>query len=744
MKDGDANAPDNGKDNPHRRRYLGEILVTAGLVDKKTLAEALRINKETGKKIGRVLSEMGAVDDVQIARALADQLSIRYVDLSSVTIPKDTLALVSEELVKNHTLIPIENGPGYIMVAMANPLDFYAVDDLRFVTQLRVEIATAPEDQILDAINLYYGGNDFLKIPEAFSDDSEGVFFHRGRDYSDDLESVDSQDLAGKAPIIKFTNVIIGDAIKQGASDVHIEPDHNSVVVRYRIDGVMREIMKTTRRVHSGVITRIKVMSKMDITVRRKPQDGKCKVVHKGNTYDLRISTLPTGYGEKITVRILSPLAAHDSIEDLGLSDLSFKDLKRAIGQPQGIVLVTGPTGSGKTTTLYSCLKSRLSPEINIVTLENPIEYDVRGINQVEINPAQGLTFAEGLRSILRQDPDIVMVGEIRDKETAEIAFHAAQTGHLVFSTLHTNNALATLTRLFDLGIAPFNISTSLTAIVAQRLVRKLCAKCKVVDPMSDKVLENLPSFYQPKKGEQFFRSEGCDNCNFSGYQGRLGIHEVLYVTGELRQLIARNTPLDEIEKAALKGSFRYMSLDGLKKAAEGLTSVSEVYRVAPPPDEGRLVEESLLTEQEEMEQEQKRAERMPSVVRNQGPKRIVVAEDDEPMLRLLQGILEGEGYDITTARDGGEAFELINRNVPDLLVTDVVMPAMDGISLIKKLRKQLATAYVPIIIISTHTDTDVEVEGINAGADDFMSKPINARRLIARVNRLLKQNIHN
>ncbi|MBT7951467.1 MAG: Flp pilus assembly complex ATPase component TadA [Gammaproteobacteria bacterium] len=437
------------------RRYLGEILVESGLISTETLTEALELSKAQGKRVGQVLLEMQVADDVQIAKAISDQLSIPFIKLAELEIDNDVISLVPQELVKHYIVIPMSKNQGSITIIMSNPLDFQAIDDLRFATQMRIETAIAPEQEIIAAIDKYYAEPELLS-GSVFdtTDRSKEVIFNPVPGNREDIEknTEDLLDLSGKAPVVRFTNAIIADAIKLKASDIHIEPQRNSVIIRYRIDGVMREMMKTERHIHTGVVSRIKVVAKMDISIRRAPQDGKLQVNFDSNRYDLRVSTLPTAYGEKVTIRVLGSIAGPESIDELNLSDAPLEDLRTAISQPQGIVLVTGPTGSGKTTTLYTCLKSLMSPEVNIVTLENPIEYDVDGINQVEINEAAGLSFSDGLRSILRQDPDIILLGEIRDEETAHIAFHAAQTGHMVLSTLHTNSAAAAISRLVDLG----------------------------------------------------------------------------------------------------------------------------------------------------------------------------------------------------------------------------------------------------------------------------------------------------
>ncbi|MBU4009891.1 MAG: Flp pilus assembly complex ATPase component TadA, partial [Proteobacteria bacterium] len=394
---------------------------------------------------------------------------------------------------------------------------------------------------------------------------------------------------------------------------------------------------------------------------------------------------------------------------------------------------------------LYACLNRLNSPTVHIITLEDPVEYDIEGVNQVQINPLAGITFGSGLRSILRQDPDIVMVGEIRDFETASIACQAAQTGHLVFSTLHTNDAPSTITRLVDLGIAPFLISSSLIAVVGQRLVRKICPLCKKIkDPMSSKIIKRLPaSFFDKKKDTTFWKGAGCELCNYSGYSGRIGLFEVLIINQALREIITDGVTAEVLKKAAEGNGFQPMSLDGIRKAFQGITTIDEVFRVAPP-DIIKTSEETIIQplEQEEVMQEEELQEESISSFSTVRPYKILIVDDNEVILKILSGILESEGYLINIATNGTDALKLTFQEKPDMIITDIIMPGMDGVALIKKLKAQLATRYIPIIVLTAKDEEDAEVESINAGADDYITKPINAKRLVARINRLLKKSV--
>jgi type IV pilus assembly protein PilB len=732
--------PVKNKKNAPRRKKIGECLVEAGLIDQKTLNKALDLQKIEKKRIGQVLIDMGVADDIVIARALSKQLNIPFLKLKEKKVSKDIISLVPAELAENHLLLPLKVVKEKLVVAMANPLDFYALDDLRFVTQRAIHIAVASHGDILDAIERHYPKHVLEKAFESGPGMENGVEVIQ-RVETEEKDASRLLTLAELPPVVRLGNAILSDAIKLEASDIHIEPQKAAVVIRYRIDGVMREIMKTDKHVHASLVSRIKIISGMDISQRRIPQDGRSQIRYNGKNYDLRVSTLPTSYGEKVTIRILNPDIGSVRLEDLGFNEKALEDFLGAVGRPQGMILVTGPTGSGKSSTLYACLNRLNTPAVNIITVEDPVEYDVEGINQVQINPKAGITFAAGLKSILRQDPDIVMVGEIRDSETAPIAFQAAQTGHLVLSTLHTNDALSTVTRLLDLGIEPFLVSASLAAVVGQRLVRKICRDCIVPEPLSSGFLERLPLQGNEGKDAKFWKGAGCKACNYTGYAGRLALFEVLKITPSLKKLIAINAPNAELKEAAQKDGFQTLSMDGVNKALQGLTTIEEVFRVAPPEVED--VANAAIIEPS-MDAEIYLEEPMPvapaAALSPVKPQKILLTDDNEIMLKILHNILESENYLTLTAKNGVDALKLAVQEKPDLIITDYLMPEMDGISLIKKLKSQLATRYMPIIMLTAKDDLDSEVQGIDAGADDYLSKPVNARKLLARVNRILRR----
>jgi type IV pilus assembly protein PilB len=728
------------KEVSHGRKKLGECLIDAGLIDNKILEKALEIQKTEKKKIGQILIDMGVTDDIEIAKALSRQLNIPFLTVEEINPSEDIKSLVPPEMVENYLMIPIKKENKKLLVVMANPMDFYAVDDLRFVTQMTIEMAVAPQKDIVDAIEKLYPKYDLEKEFSGEPEANENVELVKRVD-KEEKDVAQLLKLTELPPVVRFTNAILADAIKLKASDLHIEPQKTAVLVRYRVDGVVREIMKTDKHVHASLVSRIKIISNMDIAIRRKPQDGKAQIKYKNKSYDLRVSTLPTSYGEKVTIRILDPDAAMVRIEGLGFSDTSIRDFTDVVSRPQGIILVTGPTGSGKSSTLYACLNKLNTPAVNIITVEDPIEYDVEGINQVQINPKAGITFASGLRSILRQDPDIVLVGEIRDSETASIAFQAAQTGHLVFSTLHTNDSSSAVTRLVDLGVEPFLISASLNAVIGQRLVRKVCQPCRAPEALPPDFIHRLPFHLEKKQGAEFWKGAGCSMCNYSGYSGRMALLELLLITPALREILVANGSSTAIKSAASKEGFHSMSMDGISKALKGLTTIEEVFRVAPP-EIGEISQESIvepISTEEGTKEEDMPESSIPSLTTVR-PHKILLADDSEIVTKIIRNILEAENYLVITAKNGLEALKLAMTEKPDLVVTDFLMPEMDGLTLVKKLKSQFETRYMPVIMLSGKDELDYEVDGLNAGADDYLAKPVNAKRLLARINRLLNK----
>lgn len=554
-----------------RKRRLGEILIDSGAINQKQLEHALNEQKSSGKRLGETLVTLGYLTEKQILSTLEQQLGIKYVNLSEEKIEREAIAAVPLFLAERYNVVPVRKEDTRLYLAMSDPTNFYAIDDVRMVSGLEVWPLLAEAKDISLAINNNYGVQG--RVESAVSKLKE-----------DDAGKTSVQDVEDKidnAPIISIVNSLIQQAVRDRASDIHIEPQEDNLRVRFRVDGVMREIISFPKNTHAPILSRIKIMGDMDIAEKRLPQDGRINIQEKGRQIDIRVSTLPTILGEKVVMRILDKSAMTIALDELGFSDKNFELYKDMITKSYGCVLVTGPTGSGKSTTLYSTLMHVNAPTKNIITVEDPVEYRIGGVNQVAVNNKAGLTFASGLRTILRQDPNIIMVGEVRDKETAEITINAALTGHLVFSTLHTNDSAGAITRLLDMGVEPFLVVSSVRGVIAQRLVRLICPHCKMEytpEPYSDERLYIGIGRDEPVK---LWKGEGCSRCNFTGYTGRMAIHEVLPIHEEMKAMIMNHVADNLVFEAGRKYGTTSMKEDGIEKVMQGKTTVSELLRVA-------------------------------------------------------------------------------------------------------------------------------------------------------------------
>lgn len=559
------------------KKRLGDILVAAGLVADEQLEWALEEQKQSYRRLGEVLIDAGWVTEDDIAEARAFQLDMAHVQVGDYPIDPQIVKLIPESVARTYRLVPVCASDGRIAVAMMNPLDVEAIDTVQRVTKKRIEPLLSSESRINAALDKVYGtlgGEDITaSMQEAVGDVELAA---PDDDLSQDVSEAKRQ--SGQAPIIRTVNLMLQEAIKRRASDIHIEPRQNHVEVRYRIDGVLHHVRNMPKALQAAVISRIKVMSDMDIAERRVPQDGRVGIKVLNRFIDLRISTLPVQYGERVVLRILDKSSQQITMEQLGYTPADMAGYEELIKKPYGIILVTGPTGSGKTTTLYSSLMKLKSPEVNIITCEDPIEYELEGINQSAINVKAGLTFAVQLRSILRQDPDIILVGEIRDSETADIAFRAAMTGHLVLSTLHCNDASSAFTRLMDMEVEPFLIGSSVIGTVAQRLVRVICPRCK--SSYSPGIEELAPLGLVDCLGTvQFYRGKGCNNCDGTGYQGRVAVSELLTVNDEIRRLVLSRPSSDQVKELAISSGMTTMKQNAIEKLLAGVTTVDEVKR---------------------------------------------------------------------------------------------------------------------------------------------------------------------
>jgi type IV pilus assembly protein PilB len=534
--------------------------------------------------------------------------------------------------------------------------------------------------------------------------------------------------------------MMLSDAARAGASDVHVEPQANHLLVRRRIDGLLEDVMRVRRDLQAAVVSRLKIISGMDIAERRKPQDGRGTLRIGDRRIDLRLSSLPTQFGEKIVVRLLDTERRQLDLAQLIRTPDCLQKLKEMLSRPQGMLLVAAPTGSGKTTTLYAALSWLRSTTKNIITVEDPIEYQLAGVNQVQINPKAGVTFASGLRSILRQDPNIVLVGEIRDQETANIALEASQTGHLLLSTVHANDTAGTITRLFDLGIEPFLISSSIVGVLAQRLVRQPCPACATAaTPTADEV-ERVGGAARLPSGAEWKAGTGCKECGQSGYRGRLAVHELMVFTDELRELVSRHASEDELREAARRAGMRTLMEDGIAKAAQGLTTLQELGRVVPPDTPRASVTPAPMAVAPARNTPTTAPRATPAVGAERANARVLVVEDSPTIVTVVKYYLELEGFTVTVAPDGTQGFALARQERPDVVVTDLSMPGMDGIALVQALRADPATERTAILVLTSDTNPEREEEGLAMGADDYMSKPVEPRRLAARVRALAKR----
>jgi type II secretory ATPase GspE/PulE/Tfp pilus assembly ATPase PilB-like protein len=562
---------------PTGRVRLGDLLVRHGLITPKILEDALKTQRQSGKQIGEILLAHGHISESQLIPVLASQLKVGYTDVPSLILGSDELSLLPEAMARKYTALPIRRQANRLEVVMADPLDFEAIRDLSFATGMKVSPSLGGRGQILEAIDRFYArhleGAGAL-MAAGVGDTTEPLLLQR----ADEARALDPD--AEDAPVIQLLNLIMRKAIQLGASDIHIEPGTPEGTVRFRLDGLLADQLKVPPRLQPALISRLKILGRLDIAERRLPQDGSVRVKLEGREADLRISCIPLRAGEKAVIRVLDTSGGGMGLQAIGLSPADLKKVESLIGRHKGMVVATGPTGSGKTTMLYGVLNRIKSPTTNIVTVEDPIEYHYPGLNQMQVNADIGLTFAAGLRSILRQDPDIILVGEIRDAETAEIACRAALTGHLVFTTLHTNDAPTTITRLLDIGIPRYLVASVLIGIIAQRLVRTVCPDCKAPASPDAAAVVGLGLSPASLAGGQYMAGKGCLKCQESGYKGRTGVFEILLMDSRIRDLILRGSTEEDIRLAAQEAGMQNLVENGLAKAKAGVTTIDELVRV--------------------------------------------------------------------------------------------------------------------------------------------------------------------
>ncbi|MCC6849922.1 MAG: Flp pilus assembly complex ATPase component TadA [Deltaproteobacteria bacterium] len=736
-----------------------------------TLEDAAHVESlvADGASVHEVLEREGKIGQKDLALLLADTLRLRIVDLTTYPLDANVTRELKEAIATRYEVVPIGLDARTIEVVTANPLDLDGLKAVEFATGKRVQAVVATYVEVKDALahtyRLQESLEQFLQLVPA----SESLVVNELSDEGDDLRMIAAD--AELPPVIKLADKMLIEGIKSRASDIHVEPEGDSVLVRYRVDGILEEAFRFPKWIQNPLVARLKVMAKLDITERRLPQDGRIQVRYLDKTVDMRVSSLPAQHGEKITLRILDASQAVKALDRLGFAAGDLKLMREAAKKPQGMILITGPTGSGKTTTLYALLREIFSPKTNIVTIENPIEYQLKGINQVEVNEKQGLTFGSVLRSVLRQDPDVILLGEIRDKETAHIAFQAANTGHLVLSTVHTNDAAGAVTRLLDLGLEPYAIASALHLVVAQRLVRQLCPSCA-------KPLEPDPETRRQlhlDDGATVKQAAGCAQCRHQGYRSRLGVYEMLPMTAAITKLIEAGAGESMVRQQARSEGAHSILEDAVEKIRAGVTSVDEVQRVVQIADAGdtqcpgcrkeiaedysvcphcsKVLRASCGGCAKPLNPEWVRcpycgassgADALAAVEAPAARRsfKALVVDDTATIRDVVRHTLEHSdlGLAVVTAEDGPQALELAGRERPDLVILDISMPGMDGFEVCRRLRSEMRTAFVPVLMLTAHDSEDDVARGFGVGADDYMVKPFRREGLLARVKRILER----
>ena len=697
------------------------------------------------------------VTDDQVLGAIASRFRLPVADLSQVD--ARVTGVIPEQLARRFTVVPVGQTDSYLEVATANPFDIDAEKMLAFATGREVRMLLASPGRLRAKLDeIYRSGEEIVSRLLAGIDEEMEV-----KELSEDEAEYATAEEASQRPIIRLVDMMLADGVVSRASDIHVEPIEGGVVVRYRIDGVLRQVMKVPRNAGLPLISRIKIMSGLDIADRLRPQDGRARVSVNGEPVDLRVSTLPASLGEKVVIRILSQRTTVLNLESLGMHPDEQEAVKRLLTYKEGIILVTGPTGSGKTTTLYSALRLVQNEGVNIVTVEDPVEYRLgQNIVQVQVHDKAGLTFASALRSILRQDPDVVLVGEIRDQETAQVALQASLTGHLVLSTLHTNDAPNVVTRLVDMGMEPYKIASALRGVVAQRLMRRLCKAC--FEPREAPVPEQLARFIPP--GTKLLRAVGCPECATTGYRGRFSIMEVLTMNSELERRIGQGSTADLIAEAARANGMRSLFDSGLRHVLAGDSTLEELLRVADvpveeeprrapaprartgappaaagaaPPAPAKTDSSLALDFAEELELVDDPSDgAAPAAAARGSGTCVLLVEDEEQLRRVMKDLLEREGYTVAEARDGVQALDQVDRLAPDVIILDLNLPGIDGYNVLTQLRSRPATRAIPVVVLTAKGDEDNEVRVFELGADDFITKPFRAKALSARLEAVL------
>ncbi len=730
------------------RSRIGEILVDQGWVRPEDLEACLEEQNGRKERIGALLVEKGILGEQTLLESLSRQLGVEIVEVTDRPADASALEALPYEVAKRYRALPVRKEPRVLDVAMPEPQDTEALQALEFATGMRIRPFLCSAREIDIALEQHYSMEEALeKIVRNVAQEAD-----LDGPSASSVVQVDTPPPGRKpagvpagradpaeatAPIIRLVNLILLEAVRKEASDIHFEPTRHYLQVRFRLDGVLRRRMSIPKYLQQSVLSRIKVTARMDIAKKRTPQDGGIRLQVDGRRLDLRVSSLPTFYGEKIVIRLLDQTERRIDLGTLGLEEKRRKSLEACYRRPQGMILVTGPTGSGKSTTLQCMLKDLRCEGTNIITVEDPIEYELEGINQVQVLKEAGLTFADSLRAILRQDPNVIMVGEIRDGETAEIAFRAALTGHLVLSTLHTNDTVSTITRLVDMGVPPFLISSALLAIISQRLVRKVCPGCGVEGEPDASAFDGWPAGL-PRGLDRVHWGEGCSQCEQTGYRGRVGLFEILIFSPAVRKDVASSAGEGTIRDRARREGMLLLVEDGLEKIRQGVTTLEEVLSAAHwdgPSGTGHEEEVRPPSPGDDPGEAREAASKDP------GRPTIVYSEDDPAVREAVCLSLEALSCEVIPAADGQEGWERVERHLPDLVITDIEMPRLDGYGLLQRIRTDLRTAFIPVLLLTGKNRCEDRMKGFLLGGDDYIEKPFDHRELLARVKRCLERN---
>jgi len=732
------------------KKRIGEMLIEEGHIDAQTLPMLLEESKKQGLKLGQYVIKKGYITEQKLLDVLSRKLGFEIYDPAIHMVEDGIEHLLPVDYALKFNAVPLFRQGSLLNAVFIDPTDILALDQVERITDLEVNPLLCTYQDFYKLYSTLYKRDPYQNVLQSNQEESAEeaeTAVEEHDEHTTDIDESALMHMVQDVPVIRLVNSLLSIGVNESASDIHISPKPDRIQVRLRVDGKLHEVESPPKRMYLPMVSRIKILAGLDISVRRVPQDGRFTVKLQNKEINIRVSSIPTAYGEKVVLRLLDMGATVRTLESLGMTKSLITKVREAIALPYGMYLATGPTGSGKSTTLYAIINEVISPEINVVTLEDPIEYRFDNVEQVQLNSKAGMTFASGLRSILRQDPDVIMVGEIRDLETAEIATHAALTGHKVLSTVHTNDAVGAIVRFLDMGVEPFLISSMLALSIGQRLLRRICPNCKE----SYAPPKNLVEAFGKKRLDalNLKHGKGCQRCFYTGYLGRVGAYEVLLVDSAVRELINRQASSDEIVAAAVENQgFRSMRIHALQLVKAGVTTLEEVLRTFPNPWKATVNKvaagaagavQPLQWAGAELQQPGA-VQVQPQQPKELRPLRILVVDDDEDMQMFLKTVLEEAYYDVHLASDAKTAMDSLCDVRPDLVLVDYYMPGMDGVSLIESFKRSLNGAGNLRTIMLTASDmAETEVRSLEAGADDWLAKPITPERLLARVKRTLR-----